>query len=451
MHKLPPILEFPRDDTIVAIATPPGRAALGIVRISGPEAINIVSNLWSSKKAVEKLPGGSANVGSVKLPNGISDTAVITVWRCPKSYTGQDLIELTLHGSPALLAEVEKAAITFGARAAAPGEFTLRAIMNGKLSVSEAGAISALIEAPGIAAARAASKTLGGEFRKRTLELIDEIAGLEIIMTADTEFPDIAAVADVSEITEKIDSVVEEIRSLADDLEAGASLSELKVIVIAGPPNVGKSTLANRLIGRERSIVHEEPGTTRDLIESKCDFGEICATLVDTAGLRSTEHGVELIGVDMAHKRLSGADLVILLVDGSVLPTEEEKAALAKTENSERIIALNKSDLGLHPERTGDIAISAKTGDGVEKLRELAAKRLYTGETDALWAASWQIESINRALDAARNAMFAAQADALDAALEELTEADNNLRAAIGENAPEDIIARVLENFCIGK
>lgn len=153
----------------------------------------------------------------------------------------------------------------------------------------------------------------------------------------------------------------------------------------------------------------------------------------------------------MAHKRLSGADLVILLVDGSVLPTEEEKAALAKTENSERIIALNKSDLGLHPERTGDIAISAKTGDGVEKLRELAAKRLYTGETDALWAASWQIESINRALDAARNAMFAAQADALDAALEELTEADNNLRAAIGENAPEDIIARVLENFCIGK
>ncbi len=202
---------------------------------------------------------------------------------------------------------------------------------------------------------------------------------------------------------------------------------------------------------RDRSIVHEEPGTTRDLIESKCDFGEICATLVDTAGLRSTEHGVELIGVDMAHKRLSGADLVILLVDGSVLPTEEEKAALAKTENSERIIALNKSDLGLHPERTGDIAISAKTGDGVEKLRELAAKRLYTGETDALWAASWQIESINRALDAARNAMFAAQADALDAALEELTEADNNLRAAIGENAPEDIIARVLENFCIGK
>ncbi len=444
------IFELPDNDTIVAIATPPGRSALGILRISGPDALDIVSKIWLGRENPSDISGGSARVGRLDLP-GLSDTSVLTVWRAPKSYTGQHLVELTLHGSPPLLTSAMRKLISFGARAAAPGEFTLRAIINGKLSIAEAGAIAALIDAPGIAAARAASRTLGGDFGGIVGDMLSQLDDLIVAIAADTEFPDAVEGFDANEIRLKIEAIRDSTDRLYRDLRVGSRLTELQTVVIAGPPNVGKSTLSNRLIGRNRSIVHHEPGTTRDTVESECSFGEIAALLIDTAGLRETGDGVELIGVDLAHSRLSGADLVLVVLDGSRPLYTEGKDSLAKTENIERIIVLNKSDLGHTDGLKGDIALSAKTGEGIEKLKELIAGRLFREGTEALWAGGWQIERIENALDSVENAINACRKNALDAALEELSFAENNLREALGENAGEDIIARVLENFCIGK
>ncbi len=451
MVKLPSILELPADDTIVAIATPAGRSALGIVRLSGPSALVTASQLCVDSVELEKLSGGSARVCEISLSDGLRDTTVLTIWRRPKSYTGQDMVEFTLHGSPVLLAAFERAVIELGARPAAPGEFTLRAILNGKMALSEAGAISALIEAPGLAAARAASRTLGGELARRLEKLIAAIEEIELVVTADTEFPEDIEGVNTSEIILIIEALQDKLDALRTDIETGMNLSRLPVVVIAGPPNVGKSTLANALLRRQRSIVHHEPGTTRDLIEAECSFGDISALLVDTAGLRETADGIEAIGVDLAHRRLSEADMVLLLLDGSEQPNEEETRAISRTEDVNRLIVLNKTDIGLIPRNVTDVAISAKTGKGIDELREIIARGLCSDESEAIWAAAWQTEQVKSASEAITSALDAARNDALDAATEEIAEAANCLRTALGEEPSDDIIARVLDGFCIGK
>jgi len=451
MLDFPAIFDLPNDDTIVAIATPPGRSALGILRISGPRAIEITDMIWRGEQKVADLPAAVSRVGALRLLNGIVDKAVITLWRSPKSYTGQDLVEFTLHGNPSLLASAEREIIRHGARIAGPGEFTYRAVLNGKLDLSEAGAISALIEAPNIAAARAASRTLGGEFSNRCWGIIESLIDLETGLTAETEFPEYVESSGFEAIIERIREVKAKIESLYKESLMGHAAGETNVVVIAGPTNVGKSTLANALLGRSRSIVHHEPGTTRDLIEAECSFGQISATLVDTAGLRDTGDGIEVIGVNLAHNRLAEADLVLLVLDGSREQAEEDRIALQKSSEVNRIIVLNKKDIGIESSHKGDIEISASLGDGIEELREMVSQNLLREGTEMLWAGSWQIERLGVALEAVNNALEGAEKNAFDASCDELVEGSKNLKMALGENISEDILARVFENFCIGK
>ena len=450
MPDFPQILELPENDTIVAMATPAGKGALAILRISGPDSIRIISDVWTGREALVDIPGGSARVGIIDTPE-LKEKAVATIWRAPNSYTGQDIVEITVHGSLPLVLSVERTIIYLGARAAAPGEFTHRALINGKMNLSEAGAVKALIDAPGMAAVRAASRTLAGEFESRARSLIDLLSRLSTDIAADTEFPEAVEGIEMEGLREEIETVRFSTKALLRDMKAGDKLSRLQSVVIVGPPNAGKSTLANALLGRDRSIVHSEPGTTRDIIESECDFGGVQAVLVDTAGLRDTDHGIELIGVDLAHKRLATADLVINLVDANVPVTEDVAKTLRLTEKMDRIIVLNKTDLKKTAIIDADIEISSLTGEGVGSLRELIAKRLIGEESDALWAGEWQIDRVSSAIDCMGNAGLAVENTAVDAALEELLEAENSLRKAIGENAGKDIISRVLDDFCIGK
>ncbi len=451
MGGIPRIFDLPRDDTIVAISTPPGRGALGIIRLSGPAAIEIASGLWKGSADPNEMAGGSARVGSVEPIEGLKDTAVLTLWRAPRSFTGEDIVELTLHGSPPLLDAVEMRAVDLGARPAAPGEFTLRALLNGKIGVSQAGAINALIEAPGIVAARAAARTLGGEFGRRIEPLIAELDDIELQGSAETEFPEQIEGASSGTIESRSIAIKAALDALVRDLRLGRQFAREAVVVIAGPPNVGKSTLANVLLGRQRSIVHHEPGTTRDLVEERCSFGQTAAILVDTAGLRETDDGVELIGVDIAHKRLREADLVVFVADSSVPPSREEIEALSKTEDRSRILVSNKSDLGIKREIEGWIAISALTGDGIDALRDSISRALAASDGDPIWAGTWQIERIDAAIEAVDAAIEAARMKAIDAAVTEIAEAARCLRETVGKDPPDNIIERVLDGFCIGK
>ncbi len=450
MPDFPQILELPENDTIVAMATPAGKGALAILRISGPDSIRIISDVWTGREALVDIPGGSARVGVIDTPE-LKEKAVATIWRAPNSYTGQDIVEITVHGSLPLILSIEREIIARGARAAAPGEFTYRALINGKMNISEAGAVKALIDAPGMAAVRAASRTLAGEFETRARVLIEHLSHVNTNIAADTEFPEAVDGLILENIGKDIRTIKWSMENLLRDMKTGDKLSRLQSVVIVGPPNTGKSTLANALLGRARSIVHSEPGTTRDIIESECDFGGVQAVLVDTAGLRDTDHGIELIGVDLAHKRLATADLVINLVDANVPVTEDVEKTLRLTAKMDRIIVLNKTDLKKTAIIDADIEISSLTGEGVGSLRELIAKRLIGEESDALWAGEWQIDRVSSAIDCINNAYLAVESEAIDAALEELLEAESALRHAIGENAGADIISRVLEDFCIGK
>ncbi|MGC9315165.1 MAG: tRNA uridine-5-carboxymethylaminomethyl(34) synthesis GTPase MnmE [bacterium] len=450
MPDFPQILELPENDTIVAMATPAGKGALAILRISGPDSIRVISEIWTGRQALADVPGGSARVGIIETPE-LKEKTVATVWRAPNSYTGQDIVEITVHGSLPLILSIERAIIACGARAAAPGEFTYRALINGKMNLSEAGAVKALIDAPGMAAMRAASRTLAGEFESRARSLIDRLSRVNTDIAADTEFPDAVEGIGMDDVREQIEAVRNATERLLRDMKAGDRLSRFQSVVIVGPPNAGKSTLANALIGKDRSIVHSEPGTTRDIIESECDFGGVQAVLVDTAGLRDTDHGIELIGVDLAHKRLVTADLVINLIDANVPVTEDVAKTLRLTEKMDRIIVLNKTDLKKTAIIDADIEISSLTGEGVAALRELIAKKLIGEERDALWAGEWQIDRVSSAIDCISNACMAVENAAVDAALEELLEAENSLRKAIGENVGKDVISRVFDDFCIGK
>ncbi len=452
--------------TVAAISTPLSASGLGVIRISGEDAVSIGEKCFrpfKGGKALSTLKGYSCAYGRVFDADGDIDEAVATVFLAPKSYTGENTVEFSCHGSPALLKRVLRAALSAGASPAGPGEFTKRAFLNGKLTLTQAEAVMDIISAGSQGAGRAALALRDGALYKKIRKITEDLTSLQSHLAAWSDYPE----EDVPELSdEAIGSVLKEadcvLKRLIATYDAGRIIREGAVIVIAGKPNVGKSTLMNLISGRDRSIVTSVAGTTRDVVEESVLVGDIPIRLLDTAGIRETDDIVERIGVDMAQSALDRCDAVIAVFDSSVPLDEDDRRLIDKLKNRPTVAVINKSDL----EQKADVdfiksnfeycvTISAAKGDGEDEFREALGKLLKTADLDP----SEPIMANERQLDCARRGEKAI-AEGLDALCAGMTldavgicieTALDALYELTGEKASDAVIEQVFSRFCVGK
>ena len=459
---------FATDDTIVAIATPPGRGALGVVRLSGPRARDFVGEFLERGSSLEPRHATLTRViarptAGRSLSGPPLDEVVATYFPAPHSYTGEHVVEITGHGSPVLLQAVLKRAIAAGARLAEPGEFTLRAFLNGKRDLIQSEAVADLIDAATPLQARIAFDQLEGTLTERIAALDARLFDLIARLEASLDFPEEGYhFVDPSSAASQIASVLEGLDHLLQGAAAGRMIREGATVVIAGRPNVGKSSVFNRLAGSDRAIVTAIPGTTRDLVTEPIDVDGIAVTLVDTAGWRDTHDVVESAGVARGTRARGVADLVLLVLDASELLADEDRRLLDDTSTTNRIVVFNKSDLPPVPHvsageaRTFDVRVSALTGDGFDALRCAIANALVGEERlrDAAPISNARhialLEQCRASLETARHAAEATNVPE-EFLLIDLQAARARLDEIVGRRTSEDVLRHIFERFCIGK
>jgi len=461
---------FSTTDTIVAIATPPGRGGIGVVRVSGPDARAIVQQLITHRDDLEPRHATFTKVrlkadatrdddrGSVSVvaagfsrTDAAIDHAVVTFFQGPGSYTGEDVVEISAHGSPVVLRQIVSAAIDAGARLAEPGEFTLRAFLNGRLDLPQAEAVADLIDAATPLQARAAFDQLEGTLtcaiREIDAALFDLIARLE----ASVDFPGEGYhFVEPGAIARELDGVLARTRRLLDDGRRGRLVREGFQVAIVGRPNVGKSSLFNALVGSGRAIVTDVPGTTRDLITEVVDLEGLKVTLVDTAGLRHASDAIESEGVSRSLRSVAIADLVVQVVADDAPQNIENK----------QVIVRNKSDILPTFDRPDIVETSAKTGAGLASLRRAIARALLNQqESEARDRPAItnvrHIALVQRAHDAVERGRAAACAEggglSEEFVLADLQDARRALEEIAGRRAPDDLVVHIFSRFCIGK
>jgi tRNA modification GTPase len=457
---------FSPDDTIVAIATPAGRGGIGIVRFSGPDAHAAATSLLTRTKKLDARRATFTRLAQQAAEAGeIGDEVIATYFPSPHSYTGQDVVEISAHGSPVVLQGIIRLAIASGARLAEPGEFTLRAFLNGKRDLIQSEAVADLIDAVTPLQARTAFDQLEGSLTARITALDATLFDLLARLEASLDFPDEGYhFVEPDAIGRDVAAILYEIGALLADANRGRMIREGAHIVIAGRPNVGKSRLFNALAGADRAIVTDVPGTTRDLVTERVDIEGLAVTLVDTAGLRDTLDVVEREGVARADRARDVADLVLVVLDASEPLTVDDRQLLERTQGRVRIVVGNKSDLvATDGERdtpiaeadTRTIRVSAVTGEGLSDLRTAIAVTL-TGEESLRDTVAISNTRHIALLERARQHLEEARSAALAASPEEFVLAD--LQAArqafdeiVGRRTTDDLLAHIFERFCIGK
>lgn len=448
---------FATDDTIVALATPPGRGALGIVRISGPRSPDIVRAIAPARRALEPRRATLTRVQAHESAGGAVDRVIATYFQAPHSYTGEDVVELCAHGSPVVLRTIVRAAVDAGARLARPGEFTLRAFLAGRIDLVQAEAVRDLIAAATPLQARVAFDQLDGTLTRRIADLDAVLFDLIARLEASLDFPDEGYhFIELDETRRRIDDVVNGIDVLLADAGRGRLIREGATVVLAGRPNVGKSSLFNALAGTDRAIVTSVPGTTRDLITEPIDIHGIPVTLVDTAGARRSDDIVEREGVARGEQAREVADLIVVVVDRSEPLTEDDRRLLDETSSRPRIVVANKCDLP--PVATLDQAVdvSAATGDGLQPLRCAISSALSGDEAGQEPPALTNLRHISL-LEEARESLQTA-VDALSASevpeeflLTDLHAARTRFDEVVGARSSDDVLTHIFEKFCIGK
>ena len=446
---------LPDGDTIVAPVTPPGRGGVGIVRLSGPAALALAGQVAAPLPAPRR-----AALRELRTADGPVDRGLVLVFPGPDSFTGEDTVEFQLHGSPVIASLLVRALVALGAREAGPGEFTRRAFLNGRLDLAQAEAVADLVASASAEAARAALRSLEGEFSGRVAALAEALTRLRVRVEAGLDFPEegVDDLAD-TELAGLLQGLLEELAAIRRAAERGRVLRDGLALVIAGPPNAGKSSLLNRLAGYEAAIVTELPGTTRDLVREDILIDGMPVRVVDTAGLREAADRVEQEGIRRAREAMARADLVLLVGAGDELPLAPEAFALPPGVPVLRIS--NKTDLlGLPPAvRRGadgleEIRLSALTGAGIELLREWlkAFAGHGAGEGGSYAARRRHLEALDRADAAGARALELLRAgSAVELAAEELRLAQGALGEITGEVTTEDLLGRIFSEFCIGK
>jgi len=475
------------DDTIVAIATPPGRGGIGVVRIAGDRAHEIASPMLRLKnelqpgravfgelidpsgEAVELRstgqPGAAVPTSPAELSSALSsriDEVVVTYFAKPHSYTTDDIVEIAAHGSPVVLRNIVELCIAAGARLAEPGEFTMRAFLNGRIDLTQAEAVRDLIDAQTLYQAKVAAQQLEGALSRRLQPVKQKLVELIAILEAGIDFAedDVSVLPD-NAILERIDKVRQPLQQLAATFAYGKIVHEGLTLAIVGRPNVGKSSLFNRLVERERAIVTSTPGTTRDLVSETVAIGGIPIQLVDTAGIRQALDEAESIGIRKSMEALADADLVLVVVDASQRATTEDDELLRQTAERPSILVGNKCDLdggGQWSVASHQLTVraSALTGEGIIELRA-AILRHVGGETGAQAEVGFLtnvrhqglVRDSLAALDAATNAV--AGKIPHEMLLLDLYNALRPLDAITGATTTDDILNLIFSTFCIGK
>lgn len=452
--------------TIAAISTAAAPGGIGIIRISGDEARAVGDRVFravSGEKLIEAA-GYTCRFGHVYSEDGARlDQCIATVFAAPKSFTGEDVVELSCHGGLYILKAVLKAVFAAGAYPAEAGEFTRRAFMNGKLDLAQAEAVMQLISAQGREAMKAAQAGHDGALSRRIAVIRDDLTDIGAHLSAWADYPDddIPQV-DENMLKERLSAGSEALSKLLSSFDGGRILREGVVTVIAGKPNAGKSTLMNLLAGCERSIVTELAGTTRDVIEETVLLGEIPLRLADTAGIRETEDRVEQIGVRIALDRVKTAQFVLAVFDASESLNDDDAAMMEAIGDTPCVAVVNKSDLEpkidmnrIRAKFAHVVTISALSGDGLTALSEAAAKALHTANlnpNDGILYTERQRADVQNALNCmeeAQNALYMGMTwDAVTVSLEGAIAALNELT---GERVSDAVVDKVFEKFCVGK
>lgn len=462
------------DDTIVAPATSVGGGALSILRLSGSDALKIADSVWKGKRLTE-CDSHTAHLGCVKDDSGnILDQGVATVFRAPNSFTGEDSVEFTLHGSSWILREVTGLLIRHGARGAEPGEFSRRAFLNGRMDLASAEGVADLIASSSRAAHRLAMMQTLGNFSKEFNILRDNLIELASLLELELDFSEEdVEFADRTKLTDTTNQILSKIDRLTASYAAGRAFKEGVPVVIAGVPNVGKSTLLNALLQEDKAIVSDIPGTTRDVIEDTCEIDGVLFRFVDTAGLRESDDKVETLGIGRARKRLSQASIILWLIDPTSdvdIQLEEMSKTMADVASWQTIIPLISKtktsgvlsenisaaeDAIRHANFSQPLYISAREEYGIDLLRnklKATATSVYDPEKELLLTNARHYGDLLKAKESLVNALNQMQSGAsADFIAMDIREAISALSSLTGTITTPDLLNSIFFNFCIGK
>jgi tRNA modification GTPase len=455
----------PITDTIVALSTPPGRSGIGVIRLSGTRSLEIACALVQEENFTP-VPNHVALKNLRDPANGeVLDRALLIYFKAPHSFTGEDVVELSCHGSPVLLRSLIDIILSFNARLAGPGEFTLRALSNGRLNLSQAEAIRDLINAQTKAAVRQATRQLGGELSACLQPIKDALLDIIVPLESSLEFveDDLPEVS-FNQLKQKLSELIKSVEELASTFSTGRLLRDGLKVTLVGRPNVGKSSIFNGLLVSDRAIVTDMPGTTRDSLSEMINLHGIPILLTDTAGMRDSADKIENLGVERTKRAIADADLVIVVLDGSQPLSQEDNEVFNEVAQSTYLIALNKSDLDsfkrvgleyLNEQPTSVLSVSAKTGAGLEVLRAAILEpfaRFDTNDTGLLITDARHFDLLQRTQSALSSSLsLLEQRASEELVLVGLYDSLRLVGEITGETTPDDVLSQIFATFCIGK
>ena len=461
-------------DTIIALATPAGAGAIAIIRLSGPEAISIASNHFESVsgKVLKNQKSHTIHLGYIKDGKNVLDQALISIFKDPHSYTGENVIEISCHGSPYIQQQIIQLFLRNGCRTADAGEFTLRAFLNGKMDLSQAEAVADLISSDNAASHQIAVQQMRGGFSNEIKQLRIELLNFASLIELELDFSEEdVEFADRTQFKELLTRIQKVLQSLIDSFAVGNVIKNGIPVAIVGEPNVGKSTLLNAFLNEERALVSDIAGTTRDTIEDEISIGGIGFRFIDTAGIRETKDVVEGMGIKRTFEKIEQAQVVLLLVDGSKLLNDDQKLKnividfeKIKNQNPQKplVLLVNKSDtlseldkdkIGKHLDSVK--YLSAKTGEGVEELQNSLLEFVNTGalrNNETIVTNTRHYDSLLKSLEEIEKVQFGMNENiSSDLMAIDVKEALYHLGEITGQVTNDELLGNIFANFCIGK